>query len=334
MKLVSIILLNWNGRTFLERSIGSVLSQSYSPIELVVIDNASTDGSADLIRKTFPRLTLIRNERNIGFAGAINQGIRIATGAYIIPLNFDVILTGNFVEEMVKTAEADQKVGSVSGKLLRFEKQEDMPYIDSTGHIVFRNRLAVNRGESEVDKGQYDAEEEVFGTCGAAPLYRREMLEDIKVDGEYYDESFFAFWEDVDLDWRARLRGWKSWYNPRAIAYHQRGGPSVRRSKVVEFYNYRNRYLVILKNDQFLSLLRAFPQILFTEILKGGALLFRCPSALVSWVSLTKLIPGALAKRRVIQERRVVSPEELEKWLARFDYGKWIRRHLLGKGYG
>lgn len=334
MKLVSIILLNWNGKTFLEQCIASVLSQTYFPIELFVIDNASTDGSADWIKKNFASLTLIENEQNIGFAGAINQGIRIATGAYIIPLNFDVILTDNFVEEMVKAAEDNENVGSVSGKLLRFEKQEEMPHIDSTGHVVFRNRLAVNRGESEIDRGQYDVEEEVFGTCGAAPLYRREMLEDVKVDGEYYDESFFAFWEDIDLDWRARLRGWKTWYNPRAVAYHQRGGPSVRRSKVVEFYNYRNRYLVILKNDQFVSLLRAFPQILFTEMLKGAALLFRCPSALASWVNLTKLIPGTLAKRRVIQKRRVVSQRELEKWLARFNYGKWIRRHLLGEGHG
>lgn len=329
MRLVSVILLNWNGKEFLHQSITSVLNQTYSPIELLIIDNSSTDGSAEWIKENFPSLALIENKDNLGFAKAINQGIRIAQGEYLIPLNFDVVLTDNFVEEMLRATEEDENIGSVSGKLLRFVQQGEEPYIDSTSHIIYRNRLAVNRGESEVDGGQYDTPEEVFGTCGAAPLYRREMLEDIKVEGEYYDESFFAFWEDIDLDWRARLRGWKCWYNPRAVAYHQRGGPSIRRSKVVEYYNYRNRYLVILKNDKFFSLLKAFPQIIFTELLKGGALLVRCPRALGSWMDLARLVPSVLAKRRVIQQRRVLSQREIEKWLAPFNYKRWIRRHLF-----
>lgn len=329
MKLVSVILLNWNGKEFLHQSITSVLDQTYRQIELLVIDNASTDGSTEWIIENFPSCRLIENKDNLGFARAINQGIRVTKGEYLIPLNFDVILTHNFVEEMVGVAEKNKSIGSVSGKLLRFEKQGGKPYIDSTGHIVYRNRLAVNRGESEVDSGQYDKIEEVFGTCGAAPLYRRKMLEDINVDGEYYDENFFAFWEDIDLDWRARLRGWKCWYNPRAVAYHQRGGPSIRRSKIVEFYNYRNRYLVILKNDKFFSLLKAFPQILFTEILKGGALLVRCPLALGSWLDVIRLVPNILDKRRVIQQKRVLSQREIEKWLAPFNYRKWIWRHLF-----
>ncbi len=329
MKLATVILLNWNGKDFLRECILSILNQTYHPIELIAIDNASADGSAEWIKENFPSITLIKNKNNQGFAKAINQGIRLAKGEYLIPLNFDVILTENFVKEMVKAVEKDKRIGSVSGKLLRFKSAGESSYIDSTGHIIYRNRLAVNRGESELDNGQYSTAEEVFGTCGAAPLYRQKMLEDIKVNGEYYDESFFSFWEDIDLDWRARLRGWRCWYSPKAIAYHQRGGPSIRRSKMVEYYNYRNRYLVIVKNDKLFSLLKAFPQIIFTEVLKGGALLIRCPSALTSWLELLKLVPDTLAKRKIIQQRRVLSQREIEKWFAPFNYIRWIKRHLL-----
>lgn len=336
MKLVSIVILNWNGKDYLRQCITSGLEQTHHPIELFVIDNASSDGSVEWLQQNFPSLSVIRNKKNLGFAAAINQGIRLSRGDYVMPLNFDVIMTKTFVEELVKVAERDTRTGSVSGKLLRFASpEENRSYIDSAGHIIYRNRLVVNRGESEIDFGQYDQEEEVFGACGAAPLYCREMLEDIKIGGEYYDENFFAFWEDIDLDWRARLRNWESLYTPRAVAYHQRGGPSLRRSSAVELHNYKNRYLVILKNDKLYSFLKASPQILFTEILKAGAILTRCPSALVKgWILLIRLLPQTLKKRKEIQGRRLVSQTEIEKWFYKFDYPKWIRRHLLNRGLG
>jgi len=311
MKLVSVIVLNWNGKEFLEDCVNSVLKQTYPEIEILVIDNASTDGSVELFERKFPHLKLIKNSVNQGFCKSINQGIKISQGYYVMPLNFDVILTDNFVEEMVKAAEIEEKIGSVAGKLLRFDTQKGKSIIDSTGHILFRNRLAVNRGESQFDNGQYNKVEFVFGTCGAAPLYKREMLEDIKLDGEYFDEAFFAFWEDVDLDWRANLKGWKCIYTPKAVAYHQRGGPFLRRSKVVELHNYKNRYLVILKNDTPWGLIKVLPELLFTELLKGGALLVRSPSALLlSWINLFKVFPQMIRKRRLIQSRRTINQRE------------------------
>lgn len=328
MKSVSVIVLNWNGKEFLEDCISSVLRQTYSEIEVLVIDNASTDGSVELLRQKFPQLKLIENLTNEGFCKPINQGIKISRGYYVVPLNFDVILTDTFVEEMVKAVEIESKVGSAAGKLLRFDKTGDKYLLDSTGHIIFRNRLAVNRGESEPDNGQYNMVEFVFGTSGAAPLYKREMLEDIKVNGEYYDETFFAFWEDIDLDWRAQLRGWRCAYTPSAVAYHQRGGPQLRRSKIVELHNYKNRYLVMLKNDTLWSLIKVLPQLLFTELLKGGALLVRCPSALLGWFDLFKVFPETIKKRRLIQTRRTVNQQEFEEWFQSFDYFKWIKRHL------
>jgi len=328
MKLVSVIILNWNGKELLLDCVDSALKQTYQPIELIVVDNASTDGSLALLKERYPDLRTVENQTNLGFSKSMNKGIGECKGDYIMPLNYDVILESNFVEEMVKSAEMRDEIGSVSGKLLRFNREGGRSIIDSTGHILFRNRLSVNRGESEVDDGQYEEVEFVFGTCGAAPLYKREMLEDVKVDGEYYDEDFFAFWEDVDLDWRAQLRGWKCIYTPRAVAYHQRGGPTIRRSKIVELHNYKNRYLTMLKNDDPRGLLRVLPQLLFTELLKGGALLVRCPWALRGWVDVLRLLPSSLAKRRVVQRGRVIGRPEMEKWFEKFDYWRWIKRHL------
>lgn len=333
MKSVSVIILNWNGKDLIEKCIESVLNQNYKPLKIILIDNASTDGSSELIDK-HSSVSIVKNEINKGFAKAMNEGIKLSDGDYVLLLNYDIILRPDFVNEMVKAIESNNKIGSVSGKLLRLNSTKDMPVIDSTGHIIFRNRLAENRGENEIDRGQFDQVESVFGTCGAAALYKREMLEDIKVNDEYFDEAFFAFWEDVDLDWRARLRGWQCIYTPYAVAYHERGGPFLRRSKFVELHNYKNRYFLMIKNDSFWSLLKNFPQLLFTEILKGGALIFRCPSALKGWIYVAKELPAMFSKRKIIQQRRLVSQSEIEKWFGKFNYLVWMRRNLWFRGQG
>jgi GT2 family glycosyltransferase len=204
--------------------------------------------------------------------------------------------------------------------------------IDSAGHRVFRNRLAENIAEGQ--RGDRSALEpaEVFGTCGAAALYRREMLEDVRVLGEYFDEQFFAFWEDLDMDWRSRMRGWRCLYDPAAIAYHRRGGAGYRKSLPVEYHNYKNHYLLMIKNDTPLFLLKNLPGVLFTELLKTGALLFRCPRALPALGEVFRLLPLMRSKRRVIQSARVVPARDMEGWFQPFPYRKWIRRHLLDRG--
>ncbi|MFQ5574284.1 MAG: glycosyltransferase family 2 protein [Terriglobia bacterium] len=223
MDLVSIIVVNFNGNKWLKPCMEALSGQTYGDIEVIVVDNGSTDGSVEELKKGFPSVSVLENEANAGFAQAVNQGIEATTGQYVVPLNPDVVLTPSYVSEMVETANIGPKVGSVSGKLLRSD-EKNSKIIDSVGHLMFKNRLSANRGDEEVDRGQYEVLEPVFGTCGAAALYKRGMLEDIKIGGEYFDETFFAFWEDVDLDWRANLMGWTCLYTPRALAYHYRGG--------------------------------------------------------------------------------------------------------------
>lgn len=327
--MVSIVILNWNGLKLVSECIKSVLAQTYPEIELVVIDNASTDGSARHTKETFPQVHLIENSANLGFSKAINQGIKASSSRYVMPLNFDVVLDKNFVSEMVRAIDKDERIGSVSGKLLRLSDQGKTNIIDSTGHVIFGNRYVINRGEDEEDNGQYDRDDFVFGVCGAAPLYRREMLEDIKTDGEYFDGSFFAMLEDVDLDWRAQLRGWKCAYIPRAIAYHYRSASGVQKSRLIQRHYYKNRYLTMLKNDTFGSVFRHFLSIFLMDLYLNLDILFTAPIGLIqAWWDIFRFLPQTLRKRGTIQSQRAVAQKEIEKWFMRYSFLTDVKRKL------
>jgi GT2 family glycosyltransferase len=343
MTLVSVIIINFNGLADLPACLKSVTAQDHPDLELVLVDNCSTDGSADLLRdfagdpanrRRFAAGSplLLSNDTNEGFSAALNRGIRESGGEMVMSLNTDVVLEPSFTSSLVGTIEGDDRAGSASGKLLRFPPGDHGNVIDSAGHVVFRNRLAENMAEGERGTRAALQPAEVFGTCGAAAMYRRKMLDDVQVMGEYFDQQFFAFWEDLDMDWRSRLRGWKCLYNPGAIAYHRRGGAGYRKSLLVEYHNYKNRYLLMMKNDSPLFLVKNLPGILVTEMLKAGALLFRCPRALLALIEVAKLTPLMLSKRRIIQSNRVVPARDMEAWLQPFPYRKWIRRHLLNRG--
>lgn len=342
MTTVSAIVINYNGLHDLPDFLKSLFEQDYRDIELIIVDNCSNDGSTEFLReysgleKARGRFSgdsplFIDSGGNSGFSSALNLGISRSSGRFILSLNTDIVLEPGFLSSLVSVMNGE-RVGSASGKLLRYPPWNRDNIIDSAGHLIFRNRLAENRGEGEPGSTAYTEKAEVFGTCGAAALYSMEMLEDIKVNGEYFDEDFFAFWEDLDVDWRSRLRGWHCIYNPDAVAWHRRGGAGYRKSLIVEFHNFKNRYLLAIKNDSLSGFLRNLPGIMLTDFLKTGALLVRCPRALLSIVEVLKLLPRMLAKRRIIQKRRSVDAGEIDKWFQPFRYRKWIRRHLLNRG--
>ncbi len=218
--MVSIILVNWNSRPFLRSCMTALEAQTYQPFELLVIDNCSTDGSQDLLRTAYSHHHLCLNERNVGYCGGANQGIRLAQGEYLLVMNPDVIVSQDFLLHLVQAAERDQTAGACSGKLLRFDRQT----LDSAGQFLRPNLLPVERGYDHPDNGQYERSEYIFSVCGAVAFYRRTMIEDIRLDDGYFDETYFAFYEDLDLGWRAQLFGWKTLYVPQAIACHYRGG--------------------------------------------------------------------------------------------------------------
>ena len=247
-KLVSLIIVNYNAGDLLGRCLASVVTQTYPTWELIIVDNASTDNSLAGAAKV-EKARIIRNNINVGFAAAQNQGIRAANGAYLMPLNFDIRMTPTFLAEMVAAIEANSRIGSVCGKLLRMTADwRPTQEIDTTGLIMLSSLVGVSRGHGQQDRGQFDHDTQIFGAQGAAPLYRREMLEDIAFADQFFDEHYFMWYEDVDLDWRAYLYGWECRFAPHAVAYHL-GHPDTKRQNAFHVKTtVRNRWWMLLTN--------------------------------------------------------------------------------------
>jgi GT2 family glycosyltransferase len=231
-----------------------VLAQDYPELEVVVVDNASSDETRDILRQFEGRVRLVFNLDNRGFAAGQNQAIGHCDTDWILTLNPDVRLGPEFVRRLVEAGEADANVGSVCGKLLAMREDfrlPEKPVFDSTGIYMTPNLRHLDRGSRLPDEGQYERVEYVFGGTGAACLYRRAMMEDIAVDGEFFDSDFFAYREDADVAWRAQLAGWKCVYVPDVVAYHVRSVlPSNRSSvpAVLNMHSVKNRWLLRIKN--------------------------------------------------------------------------------------
>lgn len=336
---VTACVVSWNTAGHLPGVLSSLAAQTHPDLEIVVIDNASADGSA-MVARRHADVRVVANAENRGFGGAANQGVALARANgsdALLVCNADLILEPDYVERAAKALQGDERRASVQGKLWRPGRVGRARELDTTGHLAFATRLFRNRGEGEIDVGQFDEPGPVFGVCGCAALYRLDALDDVACAGEVFDEDLFAFWEDVDLDWRLALRGFHAWYTPDACGWHERGGAGPRRTAVVERLNFTNRFLVVLKNDDALALLRALPGVTVTSILKAGELALTVPSAFIRSAGAARLVPRMLAKRRLIHARATVDPADVAKrWFAPFDYQVWVatwwRRVRGGRG--
>jgi GT2 family glycosyltransferase len=327
--LVSVIIVNWNGAEYLQPCLTLLAEQTSPPDEIIIVDNASTDHSAQVIEmwqaqwlnnangQRRPALRLIRNARNEGFCRGNNQGIHAASGDFILLLNADVMLNPQFLANLISVLEADETVGIVVGKLL---SSTDPSKIDSTGLVMHKTRRASDRGQGEDDTGQYQTSEEVFGASGAACLCRRSMLEEIKYDAadlagirkpgrflhdEYFDELFFVYKEDVDLAWRARLNGWKCVYTPNAIGWHYRKWGTGKRKDIpvwIRRHSLKNRYLMLLKNERRETLTPHLWSILWYELRSLGYLLVREPALLTVISDIFRAWPEIMQKRQITQQ--------------------------------
>jgi len=330
---VTACVVSWNTADHLTGVLESLAGQTGVDLEVVVVDNGSEDGSADVARR-FEGVEVVANAINHGFAGAANQGVdtarRNGSEAFLV-CNPDVVVDPGYLERATRALQADGRRGAVQGKLWRWAEADGAGeptarILDTTGHLAFRTRLFRNRGEGQPDRGQFDREGPVFGVSGALALYRMTALDDIACAGEVFDEDLFAFWEDVDLDWRMALRGWGVWYEPRATAWHERGGAGPRRSALVERLNFRNRFLVVLKNDTPAALAKALPGVALTSVLKAGELAVTVPDAFLRSAADRRLIGPTLARRRIVQARATVDPASVvTRWFAPFDYPAWAR---------
>ncbi len=265
--LVSIVIPNFNGRHLLADCLESIRCQTYPHREVIVVDNGSTDGSVDWLRREFPDVRVIALPTNRGFAGGCNVGIRAARGEFIVTLNNDVYLEPTWLEEMVRVATGRADVGMVAARML-FSHNPCL--VDSAGISVDRAGLAwhLNGGSSN---DLIEDEREVFGPCGGAALYRRALFDDVGT----FDEDFFCYLEDVDLAWRAQAAGWRCLYAPRARAFHHHSSTAVEDSPFKRFHLGRNKVWLIAKNYPSPAVWLYLPMILLYDVVGLlGMLLF------------------------------------------------------------
>jgi GT2 family glycosyltransferase len=321
---VSVTIVTYNSGRFIKRCLESVLAQRYANKEIIVIDNASTDGTVDILEQFEDRCRIIYNDENIGFAAAQNQAIRVGSGTWVLTLNPDVLLLPNFIQALVEGGQMDAQVGAVCGKLLTILASFDLPdkpLVDSTG-IYFTPMLRhLDRGSQEVDNGHYLQHEYVFGATAAAALYRRAMIEDVSIGDEFFDPDFFVYREDADVAWRAQLMGWRCIYTPHARGYHVRNVlPGNRRAlpPAINMHSVKNRFLMRIKNMTGDLYLRNWFSITARDLVVLGCCLVREQSSLKAFWYITRNWKQVMEKRREIMSRKRVDDDYIASWF-RYD---------------
>lgn len=246
MARLSVVILNWNGRRHLERYLPSVVAHTMGDAEVVVADNGSTDDSLQWLRLTYPDVRVIRLDRNYGFAGGYNRALREVDSEYVLLLNSDVEVTAGWWQPLVEVLDAESDVAAVAPKLLADAERTKFEYagasggfIDYLGYPFCRGRILSN---VETDSGQYDDRRDIFWASGAALCCRREVFESLGG----FDDDFFAHMEEIDLQWRMQLAGWRIVVEPKSVVYHLGGGTLPASSRKI-FLNHRNNLAMLFK---------------------------------------------------------------------------------------
>jgi len=325
---VSVIILNWNGLKFLPECLDSLAGQSFRDFEVVLVDNGSQDSSAEFVRERYPWVKLLALSENTGFAEGNNRGLAVASGEFVVALNNDTRLEPEFLDELVKVAQEHPTAGMVAAKMLNYFEPGR---IDALALKVGVNGLGYNIGVGETDAGQYDSGVKVFGPCGGAALYRREMIDEVG----FFDADFFAYYEDFDLAWRGRLAGWDCQSAPGAIVYHVHSATSGEYSRFKVFQTHRNKWYVIVKNWPASLILRHLGSLFFADL---AAFVLACArgrggAALSARLDAVKHLRGLLAKRKVVQAQRKLSDAEVAALFAAHEHPlKTLKRKLKGRG--
>lgn len=252
---VSIIIVNWNGERFLQACIKSILKINYpkNKIEIIVIDNNSADYSVEKAKTIYSKIRIFKNNKNEGFAKGNNIGIKLAKFSHIVLLNNDTEVSKQWLRNLVSSLDLKNKVGGAIPKTVYYKNPE---IINTAGIMLRRNRTwpMIERGINEKDHGQYNKKELVDGFSGVSVLLHKKMLDEVGL----FDEKFFMYFEDVDLSWRAKKKGWKFMYAPSAIVYHHHSATTKKIPNLFNYYVSRNRLFVVTKNGSIFLLILTF----------------------------------------------------------------------------
>jgi GT2 family glycosyltransferase len=333
---VSVLIPTHGDAALLPKPLDTLLESANGTVEIVILNN---DPAQDIVgtigaRANDQRVKVVEMGYEAGFSVAINRGIHESTRELVMFSNADLFPSPTYLIELEQFFAEHPAAGAASGKLLRYDLERDRPtmIIDSAGLVLTRQRRIMPRGEGDEDVGQLDEECEVFALDGAGLVVRRSALETVQVGDEYLDSSFYMHKDDHDLSWRLRLAGWECWYVPSAIAYHgrtTRGLGSTRyRSALRDFHRnerskspdvrvnaLKNQWLMLVKNEDGRNFARDLPYIALREAAVVGHHLLFAPRSLAAIPLTVRLLPEALAKRRVIKQGQVLAPRALRRWI-------------------
>lgn len=313
MKIVaSVVIPNWNGKELLEDCLQSLFKQSFKEFEVILADNNSTDDSLEYVKKFFPQVRIIRLNKNFGFARAINEGVRVSDAEYVVFLNNDTSVDKNWLKNLIKCVKNHPEVISVNSKLLNYY---DRKKIDGAGILINEAGQAKSLGWQDRDEGQYEKEQYIFGASGGGSLFKRKEF--IRVG--LFDESFFMYSEEVDFAFRAQFQGYKSIFCPQAIVYHKHKATARRRPQHIEYWQFRNMTMTIIKDFpsavlfkkwRWLKIILVHINTIFYQVTNG----FWWPPFLADLWILVHL-PKLINNRREVQSTIKVSDAYIENFL-------------------
>jgi GT2 family glycosyltransferase len=317
--LISVIIANYNGEPFLTDCLSSLSGQTFRNFEVILVDNGSTDGSLNLVKKRFSWVRLITLNENTGFARGNNTGFKASSSPYVATLNNDTIVDRGWLHALHEAAEADLRIGMVASKIMLGREGRE---IDSVGLLIYPDGMTRQKGRGDRDEGQYDSLKEVLMPSACAALFRREMLEETG----YFDEDFFSYCEDSDLGLRGRLAGWKAVLAPEAVVRHLYSGTGGRYSDFKAYHVERNRSWVLLKDlpvsyviaSPLYTIWRYIIQVFGILTGRGSVARFAEGSGKMRMIStVTRAtrdalmkVPSMIMKRRGIWKRRRLGREE------------------------
>jgi GT2 family glycosyltransferase len=322
--LISVVIPNWNGASFLPLCLDSLKSQSFKDFEVIVVDNGSTDNSRKLLASEYKWVRVVSLEKNEGFAGGCNRGISASCGGWVVLLNNDTEAHKDWLKNIAVAIKDKPEYSFFATKILMFDKRD---ILDGTGDFISRSLFVFRFGQFDTDLGQYDDLGEIFSPCGASAVYKREMLDDIGL----LDEDFFAYLEDIELGMRAHIAGYKGFFLPYPVIYHIGGAStdSERMSPWVYKQNIRNMFLILFKDVPFPVFLQCIPSMIFWHsahlfyVIRRRRELFKY--YFIALYESLKLYRKMKLKRRSILRNKVISNSDLYRLLKRGSRLNWVQ---------
>lgn len=336
LHLVSIIIINWNGGSILKDCLESLNKLDYKNFEILLIDNASTDGSVDDLKYSNLKIKVIKNSENVGFAPANNQGIKLAKGKYVLLLNNDTKVKKDLLDVLVSKMETDESIGAVQPKIFLMDKEG---YLDNAGSFITKIGFLHHWGFNKADSKEFDNEKEIFSAKGACMLIRKSVIDNVGL----FDKDYVSYFEESDFCHRIWLSGKKVIYYPKTYIYHKLGF-TIKRQNVLKlnYHYYKNRICSLIKNLSPINLVIILPVHLFISLgiasaflLRGSFQNFLIIMRAIWWNFVN--ISTTLKKRKNVQKLRQVGDGEIFRrvgynvdWFAFFNDFKRVEKDISG----